>query len=228
MANKKTRIREDNRVSFLYFITLSTYPAFWRRYKSLEQAYYALRDYIDKIIKSLREWAKKRKAVFKIELWVVMAPIKSGKYKGLCVPHAHGIISGNYKMIIEYICKKWKEHRLGYGRFITDLDGHKKLGNVFVEPIDDTKSYGGKYGIDGCIRYSIDQQGMIKIGEEEGELQGKSLRWHIRPQHSTRGRDYLKSKSWQDLHQIDIGNDSKYRDLDSFYRTINVPSRQCR
>lgn len=227
LANKKIRIREDNRVSFLYTITLSTYPAFWSRYESMEQAYYALIDFIDKIIKSLRGWAEIRKAVFKIEFWIVLTPIKSGRYKGWYVPHVHGFITGNYTMIIDYICKKWKEHGLGYGKFITCSDGHKKLGNIYSKPIDDTRSYGGKYGVDGWKLYSIDQQGMIKIGEEDGEFQGELMR-EPRMACSTRGRDYLKSTSWEELHQIDMGKHEEYSNLNSFYSLINVPSRQCR
>jgi hypothetical protein len=202
--------RFDKRKSFIYCITLSTYDLFWKKYDSMEKAFYELVKEIRLILDALKKWARAREIVYKIELWAVLAKDKEGRY----LPHAHGFICGDSKQIVSYICDQWTDRELGYGRFITKADGHKQTGNVHIQAIDDSREYGGKHGVAGWRKYSTYQQDKIKIGEEVGTYQGRKLRQRIQG-HSTNGREYLTGETWEHLHEIDLRGD-----LRSFIRLI--------
>lgn len=213
---KRYNYRDDIGKSFLYCITLSTYSFFWKKYESMEKAFYALVEYMTKLMKALKEWAKQRELVYKIEWWVVLAMDKLGRY----VPHVHGFICGNRKRIIyEYLCRKWQKDGLGYGTFITRSDGHKTHGNIHVQTIDDEREYGSWYGWAGWRRYCIYQQDKIKIGEETGKYKGKPMRKRMVGQ-SYHGGDYLKQKNWETLHQMD-----KEGKLHSFLTVIRAQAK---
>lgn len=213
---KEVRTREDKWIPFLYCITLSTYKFFWKKYKSMEQAFYALVKEVKKICDGLRKWAGNRKMVYKLEWWVVLAMDKKGRY----IPHVHGFITGIAKAIIkDYICRRWRELGLGYGTFITCSNGHKKNGNIHIQEIDDDREYGDWYGWSGWQRYAMHQQGKIKIGEEEGDKQGKRMIVRVTST-SHHGYEYMKFQSWEKLHEIVL--EGGWRNLKNYMVAIRV------
>ena len=63
------------------------------------------------------------------------------------------------------------------------------------------------------------QQGKIKIGEEEGDKQGKRMIVRVTST-SYHGYEYMKFQSWEKLHEIVL--EGGWRNLKNYMVTIRV------
>ena len=196
MARPKYKPRFPMRKCGVFAITLSTIYEFLNKH-DVVGGFYELINQMKRILKSLREAAITKKYLYKTELYVVSTYGSNGE---LLPPHIHGLIFCDCREVIKYIAKKWREYELGYGRFITTPSGHKKTGNVHIQPIDDLRKYNKKYGVDGWLSYARHQKGKV-ISILANGLEQRLIKRITRC--SKNGYDYLNSISWKKLLQYE-------------------------
>lgn len=215
MAKSKLKPRFSMRKCGVFAITLSTSHKFLNKHNVLE-GFNELVHQIQRILKSLKEVGKTKKYLYKAELYAVSTIGNNGE---LLPPHIHGLIFCDCREVIKYLAERWRKYELGYGWFITTSSGHKKCGNVHIQPIDDFRKYNGQYGIDGWLSYSRHQKGkvisMLVNGREKRLIKRITAC-------SKNGYAYIKSKSWKELLQLEntYRTGCSYSNLHSFCMDI--------